>query len=314
MASILQQPDVPNYSTDLEAWLPTVVDDDVLRAVIDRQIRTYDFDNPAINLTRIVFSEVTQRELPLALSSLIALIHIGVDLHDDVTDGDIIGGSRAEGEALLAAASCLASLAPQALARLITGSRLLTALQYLWQGLQTMASGQRVDLALYGDLHPQPRIVESALRKSAAEFGIYVTLAACVAGAAETDLPRWNQLGMELGYALQLSSDCTDAVSESGRDIIGGARTLPITLALQAGTPGDRECLRRDLALAPSNRGAWTRVRTAIDASKSLGACGTLVEAAIARAEAQLAPLIPAIRGSELPSFVVNCSWLRKSP
>jgi len=312
MASVLHTPTLPSYSADLEVWLATVVDDDLLRTAIERQVRIYDFDGSPITLAGLVYSAITEHEVPLALYSLVALIHIGVDLHDDVTDGDIMGGGRAEAQALLASATCLSSLAPQALSRLLTGSRLLSALHYFRKGLQTMASGQRVDLSLYGNQHPQPRIAESALRKSA-DFGIYVALSACVAGAAEEDLPLWNQFGMELGYALQISPDCMDAVSEAGRDIIGGARTLPVTLALQAGTPRDRERLRRDLALAPSDAGAWTRVRTAIDASKSLGACGTLVEVAIARAEAQLAQLLPAKRGSALFSFVVDCSWLRKS-
>jgi geranylgeranyl pyrophosphate synthase len=296
---------------DLEAWLPSVLDDPVMRAALEHALRRHRLSKPPLRIADRVFAAITGRQPPIRLTSTVALFHVGAGLHDDVSDGEVDGGRTAEAQALLTAGSALASIAPQAAATLVAPSELLPLLHVVWHGLQAMASGQRQDLALFGASNPHPRVVEAALVKTTAECGMYAALGACTAGAADKALVRWERLGAEIGYALQVSSDCKDAMDPEGQDIVAGARTLPIALALQAGTQSDREQLRTVLASGPRDETARARARSLIAGSGSLHACGTLVEAAIARAERLLDELAPPFPQA-LSAFIDELSWLRR--
>ena len=297
---------------DLEAWLPLVARDAALRETLERALRAHDLRRPPLRIASLAFGALTGREAPIRLTSLVALIHVGAGLHDDVSDGDLAGGSKAEALALLASGTCLASLAPQALATLVSGRDVLPALGLLWRGMEAMASGQRRDLALFGEPEPDPKAAEAALLKTTAECGLYAALGARVAGASSDALPRWEKLGAEIGYALQLLSDCNDALDPAGRDIGAGARTLPIAFALRAGSDGDRAQLRRTLGDAAHDPQAAARVRDAIVRSGSLVACTTLVEAAIVRARRLLAAL-GLERDAALNEFLSELSCLRQA-
>src|SRR5450755_2517144 len=222
-----------------------------------------------------VFAAIAGRPAPVRLSSTIALIHVAADLHDDVTDGHTDGGAAAEALALIVAGTMAASIAPQAVLTLVAPADAPAALHSLWHGFRAMASGQYRDLALYGASHPDPRAVEAALAKSTAACGLYAVLGARAAGVAGEALTQWERFGAAVGYAIEVSLDCRDALDFAFRDIAAGARTLPIALALHPGAYGDPEKLRRALAAAPHDPTARHQARDAIAASGSVAACGT---------------------------------------
>jgi geranylgeranyl pyrophosphate synthase len=257
-----------------------------------------------------VFAAITGKQAPVRLASALWLLYVGVELCDDVADGDIRGGAAAEVQAMLVAGTVLSSIAPQAIASLLPAPEALEALEYLWRGGQAMSGGQRRDLALFGDLYPEPREAEAALAKSTAECGMYAAISACVAGERGAVVARWEQFGAEMGYALEVNADCRDALEPSGRDIAAGARTLPIALALQVGAHSVRDELRSDLAAAARESDACERARRAILASGSLKARGTLVEAAIIRAGRILKQIAPPYDAG-LRKFLTGTSFLR---
>ena len=224
-----------NVVADANRMLPDAFDDPGLRSGFDAAFRRHDLTRPPLQIARLVYGAIRGCEAPLRLSTLVALVHVGAGLHDDVSDGDVSGGRVAQGEALLLSGVCLSTLAPYALTQLVEPARALRALQILWSGMQTMAGGQRRDLALCDDERPDLRAAEAALAKTTGECGMYAALGAFVAGVTDDgEIARWEAFGADIGYALQLGSDCQDVADPSGRDIASGARTLPIAFALHA--------------------------------------------------------------------------------
>jgi geranylgeranyl pyrophosphate synthase len=140
---------------------------------------------------------------------------------------------------------------------------------------------------------------------------MYAALGAVVAGADDAAaIAGWEAFGADVGYALQLGSDCQDVVDPSGRDISSGARTLPIAFALRALDGTTRERLGAALRSARGD-GAACEARELILSTRALAACRTLIEARLARATRRLAELAPP--GSfALKAFLAELSWLRK--
>ncbi len=315
LCSDAAQPCLKDGASDLVAdangLLPSSFDP-ALRHGFDAALRRHDFTRPPMQIARLVYGAIRGCEPPLRLTTLTALVHMGAGLHDDVSDGDVKGGRTEQTEALLLSGVCLATLAPYALTTLVEPDRAVRALRLLWTGLQTMAAGQRRDLALFGNERPDLRAVEAALAKTTGECGMYAALGAVVAGvSSDAAIARWEAFGADIGYALQVGSDCQDVADPRGRDIASGARTLPIAFALHALDGATREGLCAALRDAPCDAIAAAGARERIVGTRALAACGTLVEARIARAERRLAELEPP-EPFALRAFVAEISWLRK--
>lgn len=297
---------------DANCLLPDAFDDPALRGGFDAALRRHDLGRPPMQIARLVYRAIRGCEPPLRLSTLTALIHVGAGIHDDVSDGDVPGGRAAQAEALLLSGVCLSTLAPHALTTLVEPARAVRTLHVLWSGMQRMAGGQRRDLALFDDERPDPRAVEAALAKTTGECGMYAALAAVVAGVSDdAEIARWEALGADIGYVLQVGSDCQDVADPNGRDIVSGARTLPIAFALRdlAGATHERLCAA--LRSAGSDGSAASEARELILGTRALAACGTLIEARAARAERRLAELAPPDTLA-LQAFIAELSWLRK--
>jgi putative peptide zinc metalloprotease protein len=289
---------------DLHAWLPSALEDASMRDTLEAALSP-GFRCDIVCFAADVYRAITGRRAAPRLTSAALLLNYAVGLCDDVAGGDIVGGVAAQAQANLLAGTVLSSVAPQAVTTLVPPADALVVLGCVWRGLSAMASGQRKDLALFGALDLEPRAVEAALAKSTAECGMYAALGAAVAGVRGDALATWERLGSAVGYVAEVNSDCLDVFDPRARDVAHGARTLPIALALVPGALGDTEQLRRDLAAAPSDPVARDRARDAIIASGSLHACGTLVEAAAARAERLLAELAPP-HGAHLRETIAN--------
>src|SRR5579885_235729 len=152
--------------------------------------------------------------LPLAVACL--FVHAGLDLLDDVMDGDLPpdwpGGPA---QAVLAGATLTGAVAPLALLALPAPPRTVLALQRLLSraGLQ-LSSGQQADVA--------------TARTAPIPDGVGV---ARLAGAPARALERWAAFGRALGAARQLRTDCFDLFAAAqSRDLAAGTRTLPIAL------------------------------------------------------------------------------------
>jgi geranylgeranyl pyrophosphate synthase len=185
------------------------------------------------------------------------------------------------------------------------------ALEALWTGLETMAAGQRRDVALFHAERPDLREVESALAKTSGEIGLAAALGALTAHCDDAPVREWQRFGADVGYGLQLASDCQDVADPASRDIASGARTLPIAFALQELDVPARQVFLDHLRRARSDRAAHSEARNALLGTRALHASLTLVEARVARAERRLSELAPADPGS-LATFIAGISWLRR--
>jgi geranylgeranyl pyrophosphate synthase len=303
--------DEPSLLDDVHALLPADIDP-VIRSGVEGALRAHDLSRPPIHVARLVYEAITGNHAPLRLSTAAALVHAGAGLHDDVADGDLPGGRLNEAQALLISGVCLATLAPRAVCTLVRASRVPHALGVLWSGLETMAAGQQRDIALFGDKLPDLREVEAALAKTSGEIALSAGLAAIAAGQDDAAVRAWQSFGADVGYGLQLASDCKDVSDTNSRDIASGARTFPIAFALHESSEPACEALNDALRRAKGDRTAHAQARAAILNSRALHASLTLVEARIARAERTLAQRAPA-DGTALAAFVAGISWLRRS-
>jgi geranylgeranyl pyrophosphate synthase len=295
---------------DVRSLFPADLDP-VLRAGVERAFCAHDLSRPPVRIGRLVYEAITGERAPLRLTTVSALVHIGAGLHDDVADGDIAGGREREAEALLISGLCLATLAPRAVCTLVPFAFVPRALEALWTGLETMAAGQRRDVALFHAELPDLREVESALAKTSGEIGLAAALGAIAAHGDDASVREWQSFGAEVGYGLQLASDCQDVADPASRDIASGARTLPIAFALQELEVPARRALLEQLRGARSDRAAHSEARNALLGTRALHASLTLVEARIARAERRLSELAP-VDPAPLATFIAGISWLRR--
>jgi geranylgeranyl pyrophosphate synthase len=259
----------------------------------------------------LIYEAITGERAPRRLSTVAALVHVGAGLHDDVADGDVPGGRAREAQALLISGICLATLAPRAACTLVHPARASGVLAALWHGMETMAGGQRRDVALFDAERPDVREAEAALAKTSGEIGLSAALAALAADQDEASVRAWEAFGADVGYGLQLASDCQDIADTASRDLSSGARTLPIAFALHERTEPTRATLLAALRRARHDRAAHAQARALVLNTRALSASLTLVEARIARAERALAQLAPP-NGNALKAFVGSISWLRR--
>ena len=302
--------DEPSLLDDVRLLLPADLDP-LIRAGVERAFRAHDLSRPPIHVARLVYEAVTGKRAPRRLATAAAFVHVGAGLHDDLADGDLSGGRAQQAQALLISGVCLATLAPRAVSTLVRPTRVSRALAALWDGLETMAAGQRRDIALFGAERPELREVEAALAKTCGEIGLSAALGAIAADHDDAAVAGWQSFGADVGYGLQLASDCQDVSDPESRDIASGARTLPIAFALSELSEPERCALNDALSRARDDRAAHAQARATILNTQALHASFTLVEARIARAERTLAKLAPA-DGAALAAFIAGISLLRR--
>jgi geranylgeranyl pyrophosphate synthase len=97
-----------------------------------------------------------------------------------------------------------------------------------------MHAGQLSDLALTDSACPDPKEVEaSVIGKTGEGYAMYCALGARLAGAEPARVAAFAEIGLALGTAFQLVSDCHDLFSEGeSADLRAGTRTLPVALHL----------------------------------------------------------------------------------
>lgn len=197
------------------------------------------------------------------------LFYAGVDLLDDVADGDLSEEDRRQGadyEFDLVAATLFFSLTCVALSEISDApSQLLDLQNTLMQGFTEMAAGQHTDLHFKNAFNVSSELVEDSVHgKSGAEFAMFAKLAATVARSTPDDVSLWEAFGRSYGVAAQLASDVMDLFGpDRSRDLANGARTLPLALYIEAiESEDERIAFRAMLERAKKNAEGEEEVRS----------------------------------------------------
>jgi len=239
---------------------------------------------PFIHLPLLVYEGLCGTERPaVGLAVATTLLFLGLDLFDDVADGDWPAAAPdcSMAEVNLAAATLLCALPQLALAELDAPPPVLAAMQgTLARGLLRMAAGQQQDLASMGAIQVRSTDVEAAvIAKSGEEAAVFARLAAQLAQAPEHLAATWEELGRSLGAGSQLASDCYELFSDpEARDLAHGARTLPVALHLERLEGEERAAFLALLERARQDEASRDAVRARLRSDGQLRHCAFIVE------------------------------------
>ncbi len=246
-------------------------------------------DLPFISLPLRVYAAITGRQeeaFPLAAAT--TLLFVGIDLLDDVADGDLphLWKDRSP-EAQLAAATFLSALPQLAIARLDAPAAVIVEMQRtLASGLLRMSAGQQQDLAAANGLEARSADVERSVEaKSGEELALFARLAALLAEAPDAVVSAYEAMGRAIGTAGQLASDCHDLFqARHSRDLANGTRTFPIARHLERLTPPQRQAFASRLDEARNGGEAARRVRRELIESGALRLASFVIESHCQRA------------------------------
>ncbi len=188
------------------------------------------------------------------LAATVEFIHTATLLHDDVVDESALRRGRATANALFGnAASVLVGdfLYSRAFQMMVSVNR-MRVLDVLADATNVIAEGEVLQLM---NMHDPDLTVEAYLRvirfKTAKLFEASARLGAVVADAPTTVEEACADYGRRLGTAFQLVDDLLDYEGDThalgknvGDDLREGKPTLPLLLAMSAGTAAERELIR----------------------------------------------------------------------
>lgn len=254
---------------------------------------------PFVHLPLLVHGAVRGGdEAPVPLAAATTLLFLGIDILDDLSDGDRPRhwAGHPDGEVSLAGHILICALAPLAIAHLrAPPDRVARMQRIVAQGLLRMGAGQLADLAAMGRAKVDAGAVEAAVAaKSGEELAIFAALGAELAGAADAAVAAWAGFGRALGTAAQLASDCYELFREREcRDLTHGARTLPIAFHLQRLRGSARTQFLELLERARTDASAHERVRAELYAGGALRYSALVIECYCRRAGGLLQELDP---------------------
>lgn len=258
------------------------------------QARTSEVPAPFIHLPLLVYGGVrgeTEPALPLAVVT--TLLFLGLDILDDLADGDRPEhwGDHRAAEIHLAAATLLCALPQLLLSDLDAAPAVRDRMQRtLAEGLLRMSAGQQQDLARVDAVAVTPDEVRASVEaKSGEELALFAAMAAQLAEAPAEVVERYAAMARALGTAGQLSSDCYELFQDPAcRDLVHGARPLPVALHLERVSGEERNSFLRllDQARQPGNAGEAAResVRKRLREAGDLRRAAFVVEVHVQRA------------------------------
>ena len=234
--------------------------------------------------------------VPLAIAT--SLLFLGIDILDDLADGDRPAHweNFSAAEIQLAAATLTSALPQLLIAELSAPPATICRMQQtLARGLLRMSAGQQADLAHTGGNDVSAAAVENSVAaKSGEELAMFAALAAQLAGAEPDTVTAYADFARALGTAAQLSNDCHDLFADPRcRDLAHGARTLPVVLRLEKLTGADRAEFLDRLEAARTQETARESVRRNLRLGGELRHCAVLVEVCLQRARRRLAQAQP---------------------
>ncbi|MBI4371103.1 MAG: polyprenyl synthetase family protein [Elusimicrobia bacterium] len=231
--------------------------------------------SPYAEIPLLVHGGITGREEEaLPLTALGQFLYLGLDISDDVADGD--AGDRWPGYSvweLQLASSLFVSALPQILlAELNTSADIRRKIQRRFaNGLLELAAGQQMEFRMTGKPAVRPQDVEESVRGKSSGVATLASLAALLAGAKPDRINAYEDMGRGLGTAAQLATDFHDLFrAPASRDLRNGTRTLPIALALGQSSPTEQGRLLTLLKEAESSLSKQEKTR-AVLSSKGVG-------------------------------------------
>lgn len=192
-----------------------------------------------VHLPLLVFAGVKgdyQKAVPL--SAACSLIFLGLDIFDDVADGDFREHwqKHKPAEINLIAATLLCSIPQMIISELDGTPETIAAMQKtLAGGLLEMSAGQQADLTGANCENITAEAVEKSVAgKGGAEVEMFARMTAQFAGASREKIEFYGAFAKNLGIAGQLGSDCFELFCDrEARDLKNGTRTLPVVLHLE---------------------------------------------------------------------------------
>jgi octaprenyl-diphosphate synthase len=189
-------------------------------------------------------------DMAIRLGAIVELIHTATLIHDDVIDSaDIRRGRPSTNSRWGNHISVLAGdwLYMQAF-NLALRERHFHVLDLLTNLTQMMVEGELLQLDHLGKIHlTEEDYFDLINRKTACLFAVCARLGAVVAGASEEMETSFGDYGCNIGMAFQLVDDILDFTSSSkklgkpvGSDLREGKVTLPLILALDEASPGEK--------------------------------------------------------------------------
>ena len=223
------------------------------------------------------------------LTAALVLLGLGIDLLDDMADGDLPPDWSVyrPSEINLAAMTLIAALPQLALADLDAPPATIVAMQRtLARGCMRISAGQHRDLAFAGATDVTVEEVEASVTGKWGEVvAMFAALAAQCAGACPEVVEAYETLGRTLGTGWQFAEDCYDLfTAPRSRDLGNGVRTLPIVLYLERQTGTARMQFLDLLEQARTDIGAQAAVRHRLRAAGVLRHCAFIIEVYCQRA------------------------------
>jgi octaprenyl-diphosphate synthase len=131
----------------------------------------------------------------------------------------------------------------------------LRALEILSSAAAVIAEGEVMQLAAAKNTETNEDEYLAIIRAKTAElFGAACEVGPVIAGRPKAEQAACRSYGINLGVAFQLVDDLLDYDGDSGQlgknvgdDLREGKPTLPLLVAMQRGTPADRELIRHSI-------------------------------------------------------------------
>jgi len=226
------------------------------------------------------------------LAAIVEFIHTATLLHDDVVDESSLRRGRETANALFGnAASVLVGdfLYSRAFQMMVSVNR-MRVLEVLADATNVIAEGEVLQLL---NMHDPDIAVEQYLRvirfKTAKLFEASARLGAVIADAPKDVEDACAAYGRSLGTAFQLVDDLldyeghTEALGKNvGDDLREGKPTLPLLVAMERGSPDERQLIRHAI-----EHGEVERLGEIVEIVRRTGALDVTRDAA--RLEAQAA-------------------------
>ena len=192
-------------------------------------------------------------ESAIRMGAFVEMVHAATLIHDDVIDDARTRRGKPSANVLWSNQACVLAgdwLYMQAF-QMALRERNFGVLDILISLTQKMVQGELIQLDRIGRIDiTEAEYRELVDRKTASLFSACTRLGALVAGASDTVEAELGEYAWNLGMAFQLVDDVLDFTAREsilgkpvGNDLREGKVTLPLILALQQCTSGEREAV-----------------------------------------------------------------------
>ena len=233
---------------------------------------------PCISLPLMIHSAIKGEERSATkLAAACLFIFLAADIIDDIADGDFArhwGEVIFKSEDILASVVFASSIAPLAIDAMGIDSQCASLLKAsLSKCIISMAAGQQGDIRSCESLlstSPE-QVILNVQGKSGSEIAGVALMAAQLAGAEKHVAREYMNIGMLIGTAGQIMSDCCELYDNlEGRDLANGTVTLPLAIHFKGLPEEDKDQFLNLLKFAQHDVPIRSKVRNLVAKSGSL--------------------------------------------